>query len=506
MPVALDSTSLALGTVACYLLYFVYVRWTKRQGLPPGPPRLPFLGNIHQLPQLDQHTFLKRWADQYGDVVYAEFFTQPAIVVSSVKAACELMEKRGAYYSGRPRFVRIREMIGWTGHSAWRPYDDTWKRQRRWFQQSLISASAVKRNHPLQEREVRRLLYALVQHPAEFISHIKRYSASLILEIGYGHTVTSVEGDEFIQLVEAGIQEVFGGSGAGSAPVDFFPVLKYIPAWLPGAGFKRAALMAKEAIAATENIPYDSVKDDIAAGVAKPSFTTAMMQDCLKKGALTSEDEITLTSIMVFILAMVQHPDIFQKAQEEVIRVVGETRLPEFSDRESLPYLENIITEVYRWHPAVPIGVPHLASDDDVYRGYYIPKNSMIISNIWAMFHDPEVYPEPEKFKPERWSNTNTDRGDDPNLGNPRKIVFGFGRRICPGRYFADNSVWIVAACIISMMSIRKARDARGEEITPSPKFHSGIVIHPEPFVCDIRPRSEQSRQLILESLGAGTV
>ncbi|KAH9834535.1 cytochrome P450 [Rhodofomes roseus] len=123
-----------------------------------------------------------------------------------------------------------------------------------------------------------------------------------------------------------------------------------------------------------------------------------MMQDCLKKGALTSEDEIvikgtagtlyaagtdtTLTSIMVFILAMVQPPDIFQKAQEEVIQVVGETRLPEFNDRTSLPYLENIITEVYRWYPAVPIGVPHLASDDDVYRGYYIPKGSMTIQHM----------------------------------------------------------------------------------------------------------------------------
>ncbi|TFY63634.1 hypothetical protein EVJ58_g3137 [Rhodofomes roseus] len=509
MLVAFWVTTFALGTVVCCILYATQLQWSKRQNLPPGPPRVPLLGNIHQLPQSYQYKFFVQWAERYGDVVYAEFFTRSTIVVSSVKAACDLMEKRSAKFSERPRFVRIREMIGWTGNIGWRPYDDTWKRQRRWFQQLLISASALKSHRPLQEHEVRRLLYDVVQHPADFISHIKRYAASLILEIGYGHTVTSVEGDEFIQLVEAGIHEVFGGSGAGSALVDFFPTLKYIPAWLPGAGFKRAALMAKEAIAATEDIPYKSVKDAMAAGVAKPCFTTAMIQDCLKKGALTFEDEDDIkgtaatlyaggtdpivTTITVFVLAMVQHPDVFRKAQEEVIQVVGEERLPEFSDRTSMPYLENVLREVYRWRPAVPTAAPHMSSEDDVYRGYYIPKGSMIIPNLWAMFHDPEVYQEPETFNPERFSGMNVDRYDD-----PRRIVFGFGRRACPGRYFADNSVWILAASLLATMDVRKARNARGEEIAASPKFHGGTVIRPEPFVCDIHPRSEKSRELIL--------
>lgn len=80
---------------------------------------------------------------------------------------------------------------------------------------------------------------------------------------------------------------------------------------------------------------------------------------------------------------MVLHPGVQQKAWEEIDRVVGGDRLPTLNDRENLPYVEAVLKEVFRWHPLVPMGLPHLVTQDDVFEGYLIPKGAIIIPNIW---------------------------------------------------------------------------------------------------------------------------
>lgn len=91
---------------------------------------------------------------------------------------------------------------------------------------------------------MRRLLVDLIRNPVNFEYHLKRYTAGMFFEIGFGHTVTSWDGDHLIKLTEEGIRECFAGSSAGAARVDLFPILKYLPAWLPGMGFKYAAAKA----------------------------------------------------------------------------------------------------------------------------------------------------------------------------------------------------------------------------------------------------------------------
>ncbi|KZT69378.1 cytochrome P450 [Daedalea quercina L-15889] len=500
---------------ALYIMRSMYVRSANRSGLPPGPKRVPFLGNVHQIPRTDQHITFMQWATQYGDVVYAEFFGKPMVILSSVKAVNDLLEKRSAKYSSRPYLRYYLDLVGWTGNVALAPYGETWRRWRKWFQKGFIARTAANSYHPIQCREVRRLLYDLLQKPDDFVFALKRYTAAIVLDIGYGHRVTSLEDDKFIRLVEDGLEKSLEGSGAGSAFVDFFPILVDIPAWMPGMGWKYWAMIARKAVKAMEDIPYDVVKSDVAAGTARPSFTASLIEELSRKGTFMEKDECdikgaagtlyaagtgtSLASMIVFILVMVQCPAVFEKAQDEMARVVGDTRLPVFEDRESLPYLECIIREVYRWCPPVATSVPRQTQEDDVYRGYYIPKGSTIVTNLWAIFRDPNMYPEPDTFKPERFLNKDEDDAFD--IKDPKKIVFGAGRRVCPGRYFADDNIWLAAASIVATMAIRKARSENGEEILPTLKFLSGTVMTPEPFVCEIRPRSQKTLQLILDSV-----
>jgi len=123
---------------------------------------------------------------------------------------------------------------------------------------------------------------------------------------------------------------------------------------------------------------------------------------------------------------MVLNPEVMKKGQEELDRVVGRERLPDFSDRENLPYIDALVKELLRWNPPTPIAVPNRAMQDDVYRGYFIPAGATVIQNVWAIFRDPNIYPDPEAFNPDRFLK---DGKINPLVFNPEDRVFGAGRR-----------------------------------------------------------------------------
>lgn len=279
---------------------------------------------------------------------------------------------------------------------------------------------------------------------------------------------------------------------------------------MPGAGFKKRAARVKYHVRRMLDTPYDMVKNRMATGTASPSFTSALIEQALRRSALSMEEEedikgaagvlfaagsdTTVSVLSTFLLAMVLNPEVYAKAQDEMTLVTGDTRLPVFEDRESLPYLECMLKELLRWHCPVPLGIPHLASIADEYSGYDIPQGSMIIPNIWAMTQRSDVFPDPAAFRPERFQEPD---GKVADMIDPTNMVFGFGRRACPGQQFAEASIWLLIANMIATMDISKARDALGNEIKPAASFSSGFVSHPNPFQCRIRPRSENAMKLV---------
>ena len=80
---------------------------------------------------------------------------------------------------------------------------------------------------------------------------------------------------------------------------------------------------------------------------------------------------------------MALHPHVVRKAQEELDRVVGNERLPDFSDRDNLPYISVLIKELLRWACPLPIGSPKVIMEDDIYDGHFIPAGATIFENVW---------------------------------------------------------------------------------------------------------------------------
>ncbi|KAF7336262.1 O-methylsterigmatocystin oxidoreductase [Mycena venus] len=134
---------------------------------------------------------------------------------------------------------------------------------------------------------------------------------------------------------------------------------------------------------------------------------------------------------------------------------------------------------------------------EDIYNDYFIPKGAIVTSNIWAMTRDETIYPEPNRFNPDRFFTT-----DGKLNGDDTVLAFGFGRRICVGRHTGEASVRATIVSVLATFNIAKTRDAADNEIDLVPDNYSGgLVSHPEPFTCSITPRSEVEKNLVLAAV-----
>ncbi|KAJ8516785.1 hypothetical protein ONZ45_g5944 [Pleurotus djamor] len=135
--------------------------------------------------------------------------------------------------------------------------------------------------------------------------------------------------------------------------------------------------------------------------------------------------DTVVSALHSFFLAMVLYPRVQREAQQELDTVLGGSRLPEFNDKASLPYITSIVYEVLRWSPIVPLGGAHLLEQDDEYKGYFLKKGSVVLVNIWSILRDEKDYSNPSVFDPSRFMKGGS---LDPDVREPTP-AFGFGPR-----------------------------------------------------------------------------
>lgn len=279
---------------------------------------------------------------------------------------------------------------------------------------------------------------------------------------------------------------------------------------MPGAKFKRQAKDWKKLADAMVDEPFEMTKERIKSGMAEPCFITLELEDSADQSIdpgytnmvkhvaampYIAGSDTTATTTASFFLAMMLRPEIQRKAQVQLDNVVGPNRLPQFSDRQYLTYIDCIIWEVLRWKPNTPIGLAHFSVKDDVYEGNLIPKGTTIFPNVWSIVHDEEAYPDPSAFCPDRFEDPK--RNSELGINPLPDAVFGFGRRACPGRGIAFDTLWIMAASVLAVFNISKAVEADGTVIEPDTEYTTGLISRPKPFQCSLVPRLEGARELI---------
>ncbi|KAF8511387.1 cytochrome P450 [Gautieria morchelliformis] len=446
------------------------------------------------------------WAKKYGGLVHIKLLGQSMVIIDTADIAYELFKKRSSIYSDRTELPMLNDLMGLGWSTTLMRYGEVWRRNRALIHKKFHPAAAAT-YQPIQTKYTRRLLRRLCDSPDNFVDHIRHSFGAIIMELVYAINVRD-EDDPYIATAEKVSAHFSEAGNPGSFLVDVLPILKYVPEWFPGAGFRKTARLWRQDITDMNVVPFEVVKKALNAGNASPSFTSSLLEDLTSDTTARADEETiirgvgstvygagsdtTVHTLHTFILAMVLSPEVQKKAQAELDAVVGPNRLPEFEDRNNLPYINALCKEVLRWHPLLPIGVAHATTQDDIYDGYFIPKGAIILGNAWQILRDKAVYgPNTDDFNPERFL--------DPNVKYPN-AAFGFGRRICPGRHLADNSMFITVASILKVFDITPAKDSStGEEIPVREAFTSGFFSHPEPFICSIWPRSDASEALIFQ-------
>ncbi|KAG6908819.1 hypothetical protein DXG01_003172 [Tephrocybe rancida] len=382
------------------------------------------------------------------------------------------------------------------------------RRDHRRLLHHELHSSAAMRFHPHEIKATHGLLRRLLDSPDDLMEHLRQMAGETIIAIAYGIKVQPKD-DPYITTAAEGVHPLLVAGVPGAFLVDSIPILKYVPDWVPFADFKRKAKHWKKLALDMIDLPYEAAKRNIENGDRTPSFTLSSLENMDESGDLKQQEytiksaagtmygagsDTTVSAIASCVLGLLTNPMALKKAQEEMDRAVGPDRLPTFDDEDSLPYITAITKEALRWRDVTPMAVPHLLHVDDEYNGYRLPKGSIIIANAWAMLHDENIYPRPFDFDPDRFLKNGK---LDPNVRDPMHAAFGFGRRVCPGRYMAFSAVWIAVASLVATYDITKARDANGAVIEPSQEYTSSLVCMPLPFECSITPRSTQAEALI---------
>ncbi|KAI6149296.1 cytochrome P450 [Pisolithus tinctorius] len=481
------SISLLCSGALLFTLWKSRARRANRNFPPPGPSGLPWVGNVFDIDVSQPWVTYQEWGKRYGDLTYSQVLGKEYIIVSSEKVAHELLDRRSSIYSDRPCMPSV-ELFDLGFATPTLSYGEEWRQHRRALHLVLNKKEALKYT-TMQLQGVHGLLMNLLTTPQDYEDHFVMFPVALIMELAYGYSVAP-QGDPFVaslvQLLSLVVEVV---TPERSALLGAFPFLAYIPSWMPGGNWKKRAGGCQQLVRKVLDDPVQYVHDSIIAGTARKSMVHDIYldkDDDLKLGfdkdkvtkevaatAFMAGSETTTSVMLVFLLAMVLHPDVQRKAQEEIDRVVGADRLPDFGDRPNLPYVEAVLLETLRWVPVAPLG-------------------AIIIPNMWAMSQDPERYPEPKIFNPDRYSSKVEDVSSSP--------VFGFGRRVCPGRHLAEQSLWAVIVSMLATLQIEKATDASGAEIEIQPKFKGGATIRPEAFPCSIKARSSRATHLIRAS------
>ncbi|CAL5444663.1 unnamed protein product [Camellia sinensis] len=484
---------------------------------PPSPPKLPIVGNLHQL-GLFPHCSLRSLAQKYGPLMQLHFGSVPVLVVSSAVAAHEIMKTHDLAFSSRPKTSIATRLTYNSKDVAFSPYGEFWRQVRSICVLHLLSNRRVQSFRNVREEET-----------ALMIGQIKHYSSSsssslvnltdvfvtltnnIVCRVALGRKYGGTKGGRRFKELLAMIAELLGVFNVG----DYIPwlawmnringldakvesVFKEIDEFLEGV-VEEHVDRRKEG-SDTVNIGSESKHDFVDLLLQIQQENTAgspIHRDTIKavilktprnawRDMFAAGTDTVFTTMEWTMAELLKHPQIMKKLQNEVRKIAkGKLNITE-DDLENMYYLKAVIKESLRMHPPAPLLVPRESIQDTKVMDYDIIAGTQVIVNAWAIARDPLLWEDPEEFRPERFLNSSIDfKGH-----NFEFIPFGAGRRGCPGILFAMNVNELALASVVHKFNLSLPDGASGEDLDMTEV--AGLTIHkknplivvPTPYSC----------------------
>ncbi|CAE6515911.1 unnamed protein product [Rhizoctonia solani] len=476
----------------------------RRKDMPPGPTRVPILGNIDllQLKRTDLFDRLRELNQKYGPLASLKLGSSNIIVIGGDGSLVrELLDKRGSIYSNRPSDP-TKEVTGGGDDVLFQTNTEKWKAARRQIVRHYPRASDPEQVR-LQEAESVQLLHDFLHQPEHSMRHSMRYTTSIITCLNYGIRCATYE-DPIVHDMETLMTFV------PRPPIEHFPVLRYIPDFLMGnwrfqvertkglvkkvygglaeIGWKRGSSGLN-----TDNLAYKLRLNEAATRLTR-NHQAQICGIVLEGGS-----DIVAGAISTTILALLEDTRSQDRARREIDSIYDEDTLPRWDDEQRMPFVRAIIKETLRWRPPIPSGVPHRLEQGS---SEFLHKKIEVICNIWAIHTNPDRYEDPLQFNPDRFVGHKLSMANSMVQSNPFErdhFAFGAGRRSCPGVQLAEQGIFIAISRLLWAFEFSVPP---GASVNTDQSAFYGTIRRPKKYPVVITPRSGKRMETIEREMG----
>ncbi|KAF2716666.1 putative P450 monooxygenase [Polychaeton citri CBS 116435] len=496
------------------LLVLVIARiFTNRSKLPAGVKRLPrlpgvpWVGRFWGIPVSGAEAawHFGDFHKTYGPIYEWETFGVIHIWIESDKIARDLLVHRGKKYGDRHELPAA---VGVRGGSEILPLmgiGENFRRHKN-FIHTIMRQSSSQAFYEYPAIENKHTLRRLLESPETWSESMITHCARIAARCAWGEPK---HGTKLLTVVPQLLKAV---SPEGPLP-NILPFLQHIPEAI--SPFKKQEAIRRTTMQEAFYEALEDVKDRVKAGTAEQSWARIWLEggkgmEASKLDQHEAAHAVGTNALVAiatigsplhsFFTAMCHYPSWMKKVQAEIDAVCGD-RLPTMADMPNLPVLRAVVKETLRWRQPTPLGVPHITTEEDIYEGYYIPKGAMVHANHYLISREPNLYPDGNEFRPERWLESSwptfkAPLTEYPSLrGDPG---FGYGNRSCPGIELVLTELHTLIGALVWAFDISRVEGRVGHD-NPVPWYETNpfVITMAKPFPCNITVRSEEKRRYI---------
>ncbi|GAV84820.1 p450 domain-containing protein [Cephalotus follicularis] len=444
--------------------------------LPPGPRKLPVIGNIHQLIGSRPHCTLRDLAKKYGPLMHLQLGEVSTIVVSSPEMAKKIMKDHDIVFASRPSLLVVRIMAYNDSDILFAPYGNYWRQLRKILTMELLGVSRVKLFRSIREEEVSNLIKSISSYdelPINLSERIFSTNYGITSRAAFGKKCSVQDQEDFISVAKES-----GKLATGFRVADLYPSIKLLETI--GGVRPKCEKHFRKMDRILQNIinehrgRHGEAEEDIVDVLLKlqqqDNLQFPLTDENIKSviADIFAAGSDTSSTVMEWAMSeMLKHPGIMKEAQNEVRNAFHGKGTVDEVGIEELKLLKAIIKETLRLHPPAPFLLPRECGENCEIEGYNIPVKSRVIVNAWAIGRDPTHWTEAETFRPERFFNSSIDYKGT----YFQYIPFGAGRRICPGISFALPSIELQLAQLLYHFDWKLPNGMKPEDLDMSEDF-----------------------------------
>ncbi|XP_071739909.1 premnaspirodiene oxygenase-like [Rutidosis leptorrhynchoides] len=442
---------------------------------PPGPWKLPLIGNIFSMvSRQSTHFVLRDLARKYGPLMHLQLGEISTLIVSSPQVAKEILIKNDLAFANRPEIQAGKIILYNNSDIAFSPYGNYWRQLRKICTSELLSPKKVQSFSYIREEEVKFTIESIRTSSGSLIN-LSEKIFTLMNTISSRAAFGKIFKDQDLLMK---MLKKMTDVGGGFDVEDLFPSYKFLQVFTRTSS-KLARIhqnldsifnkvldehekQKKKLVGVKEGVDTEDMVDILFRLKDSGDLEYPISTDNIKAVILDLFNAGTDSSASTVEWAMselIRNPDVLKKAQAEVREAFKGKELVQVNDIQRLKYLKLVIKETLRLHPVVPLLLPRECRESCEINGYVIPIKTRVIVNAWALGRDPEFWQDPECFLPERFINGSFDFTGR----NLWYIPFGAGRRMCPGGIFGLASVEIVLSHLLYNFDWNLPEDVKPE-------------------------------------------